>query len=48
LGYVRSVNPGVEVLPISATSGEGIEAWYDWIRSKIGNLANTSFVPKTR
>jgi hydrogenase nickel incorporation protein HypB len=47
-GYVRSVNPGVEVLPVSATSGHGIEAWYDWIRSRIANLANASFVPKTR
>ncbi len=48
LGYVQSVNPGVEVLPVSATSGDGIEAWYDWIRSKTGDLANGSFVPKTR
>lgn len=48
LGYVRSVNPGVEVLPVSATSGDGIEAWYEWIRTEIGNLANSAFVPKTR
>lgn len=39
-GFARSVNPGVEILPISATSGEGLDAWYDWIRSKIGVLAN--------
>jgi hydrogenase nickel incorporation protein HypB len=48
LGYIRSVNPGVEALAISATSGDGIETWYDWIRSKIGSLANSAFVPKTR
>ena len=48
LGYVRSVNPGVEVLPISATSGDGVEAWYDWIRTAIGNLANSAFAHKTR
>ena len=47
-GYVRSVNPGVEVLPVSATSGDGIDAWYDWIRTAIGNLANSGFVPNTR
>ena len=47
-GYVRSVNPGVEVLPISATSGDGIDAWYDWIRAEIDNLANSAVVPKTR
>jgi hydrogenase nickel incorporation protein HypB len=48
LGYVRSVNPGVEVMPISATSGDGVEAWYDWIRTEIGNLANSAFAHKTR
>jgi hydrogenase nickel incorporation protein HypB len=48
LGYMRSVNPAVEVLPVCATSGDGMEAWYDWIRANIGNLANASFVPKTR
>jgi len=41
-GFARSVNPGVEILPISATSGEGLEAWYDWIRTKIGILANSA------
>jgi hydrogenase nickel incorporation protein HypB len=44
-GFARSVNPGVEILPISATSGEGISAWYDWIRAKIGVLANRSKCP---
>jgi hydrogenase nickel incorporation protein HypB len=41
-GFARSVNPGVEILPISATSGDGLEAWYDWIRTKIGILANSA------
>jgi hydrogenase nickel incorporation protein HypB len=34
------VNPDVQILPISATTGEGLDAWYDWIRSKISVLAN--------
>ena len=41
LTSTRSVNPGVEVLPISATSGDGVDAWYDWIRTKIDTLANS-------
>jgi hydrogenase nickel incorporation protein HypB len=41
-GFARSVNPGVEILPISATSGDGLEAWYNWIRTKIGILANSA------
>jgi hydrogenase nickel incorporation protein HypB len=39
-GFARSVNPCVEILPVSATSGEGLDAWYDWIRTEIGVLAN--------
>jgi hydrogenase nickel incorporation protein HypB len=28
----RKVNPRVEVLRVSATTGEGLPAWYDWLR----------------
>ncbi|MDT5191865.1 MAG: hydrogenase nickel incorporation protein HypB [Mycobacterium sp.] len=31
----RSVNPRVEVLPVSATTGEGIESWYQWIDESV-------------
>ena len=39
--FARSVNPGVEIVPVSATTGDGIDAWYNWIRIKIGILANS-------
>ena len=42
LGFARSVNPGVEILPVSATTGDGLDAWYDWIRTKIAILANSA------
>src|SRR4051794_34245594 len=29
--HCRSVNPGVRVLPLSVTTGEGIGAWCDWL-----------------
>ncbi len=29
--HARSVNPGVEILPVSATRGDGIDAWHQWI-----------------
>lgn len=29
----RKVNPGIRVLSVSATTGEGMEAWYEWIRA---------------
>jgi hydrogenase nickel incorporation protein HypB len=39
-GYARSVNPGVNILPLSATTGEGVQAWYEWITSQAGASAN--------
>ena len=29
----RRVNPDIRVLQVSATSGEGLQDWYDWIRA---------------
>jgi len=31
--HCRSVNPGVRVLPLSVTTGEGMGAWCDWLRT---------------
>jgi hydrogenase nickel incorporation protein HypB len=36
---VRSVNPGAGVLLLSAATGEGMTAWYDWIDSVRGSLS---------
>jgi len=33
IGHARRVNPGIKVLQVSATSGEGMQAWYQWIRA---------------
>jgi hydrogenase nickel incorporation protein HypB len=29
--YARSINPDVDILALSATKGEGVDAWYSWI-----------------
>jgi hydrogenase nickel incorporation protein HypB len=34
VGYARRVNPGIRVLRTSATTGEGIDAWIDWITAR--------------
>jgi hydrogenase nickel incorporation protein HypB len=31
--YARRVNPAIEILQVSAQTGEGMDAWYDWLRS---------------
>jgi hydrogenase nickel incorporation protein HypB len=30
--YARRVRPGIEVLQVSATRGDGMAAWLAWIR----------------
>ncbi|HJL15580.1 MAG TPA: hydrogenase nickel incorporation protein HypB [Sandaracinaceae bacterium LLY-WYZ-13_1] len=31
----RTVNPEIEVLELSARTGEGLDAWLDWIRARL-------------
>ncbi len=33
--FAKRVNPGIEVLQLSAKSGEGMDAWYAWIKSRM-------------
>jgi hydrogenase nickel incorporation protein HypB len=37
--YARSVNPGAPMIALSAGTGEGVDAWYDWISSRGGDPA---------
>lgn len=37
--YARSVNPGVEIIPVSATKGEGLQQWYDWIAARTSEVS---------
>ncbi|MGQ4597655.1 hydrogenase nickel incorporation protein HypB [Nocardia sp. R6R-6] len=32
--YIASIHPGVEVLPLSVTSGAGLSHWYDWLATQ--------------
>lgn len=31
--YARRVNPGIKVLQVSATTGEGMQSWYQWVKA---------------
>ena len=33
IAYARRVNPGIEVLQLSATRGDGMNSWIDWLRA---------------
>lgn len=39
--YARSINPEVQILPVSATTGDGLDAWYGWILSTKFTHAST-------
>ena len=32
---IRLRNPGAKVIPISAKTGEGVDAWADWLRTEV-------------
>jgi hydrogenase nickel incorporation protein HypB len=33
--YALQVNPNLQFFEVSATTGEGMEKWYDWLKSKV-------------
>jgi hydrogenase nickel incorporation protein HypB len=35
LKFAHVVNPGLQVFQVSATTGEGLQNWYDWVTSQI-------------
>jgi len=38
--YARKVNHQLEIIELSCTSGEGMQQWYDWLKSKISVSEN--------
>jgi hydrogenase nickel incorporation protein HypB len=35
---LKQINPRAQLLPISATTGDGLAAWYDWLRDVPGRV----------
>jgi hydrogenase nickel incorporation protein HypB len=35
IAYARQANPGIRVFQVSAETGEGMEAWYEWLLSRV-------------
>lgn len=34
LAAARAVNPGIDIIPVSATTGEGMDAWLAWLEAQ--------------
>jgi hydrogenase nickel incorporation protein HypB len=39
LSDLRSVNPATSVLQVRARTGEGVDAWCDWLRAQLAGYA---------
>lgn len=38
---VQALNPGVVFFSVSCRTGEGLDAWYDWLRAKVAERRST-------
>ncbi|MFB2875712.1 hydrogenase nickel incorporation protein HypB [Floridanema aerugineum] len=39
IANVRQMNPHVTIIPVSAKTGEGLDIWFDWVRSQLTKSA---------
>jgi len=46
IASAREVNPSIEIFQLSARTGEGLAAWYDWLRAELAATRDAAFVDK--
>ncbi|MDX2367294.1 MAG: hydrogenase nickel incorporation protein HypB [Colwellia sp.] len=44
----RKINPNIEIIRCSATSGEGMHSWYQWLEQRRVHLLNQRLAPLTQ
>jgi hydrogenase nickel incorporation protein HypB len=44
IAHARSINPQIEILQLSARSGQGMDAWYAWLQRRVDALARAGAV----
>jgi len=44
VAYAREVNPDITVLRVSARSGEGLDAWYGWLRRELAAAREATLI----
>ncbi len=45
IAYARQVNPAIHVIRLSAETGEGMAAWYGWLRNQVESRQHASTAP---
>jgi hydrogenase nickel incorporation protein HypB len=48
IAHARRVNPALEVLPISSTRGDGLDRWFAWLKSALGEVRGAAPTPTDR
>ena len=43
IANARQINPDITVFQLSARTGEGLDAWYDWLRQEAKGLQDAAF-----
>lgn len=43
IGYARQVNPGIAIFQLSARTGNGLDAWYEWLRESLAASKDAAF-----
>jgi hydrogenase nickel incorporation protein HypB len=41
LNYARQVNPDIQIMQLSATTGDNLSAWTDWLIGRVGQFERT-------
>jgi hydrogenase nickel incorporation protein HypB len=41
IANVRQMNSNVTILPVSAKTGEGLEQWFEWVRSQLADRSHS-------
>ncbi|MDY7016177.1 MAG: hydrogenase nickel incorporation protein HypB [Cyanobacteriota bacterium] len=41
IANVRQMNPHIAIAPVSAKTGEGLDLWFDWVRSQVCQPSTT-------
>jgi len=43
LDYARQVNPQIKIIQLSAKTGEGMDEWYDWLKTQNAKASEQAF-----
>ena len=43
IAHAREVNPDIEILQVSARTGDGLSAWYEWLRRERDTVRDATF-----